>query len=303
MCGKEEVLPFRCSYCQGYFCADHKLPENHQCPALPKAPLFWYQKKRKTIESTEGGRRIGTCPKCGQGSNEMIDYDAKTMSFECKRCGYKYIQLKRFPYDIIESKDVLESTKELKRPKPRKPETKETKPKTIHRRTVRKTLRNVKTVGVFIISLIIVGVFIFSWTNFFAQIIMPHTVDTAEIETEIFQIINEERADRGLPALFNDEALATIALDWSKHLAETGDLTHGDFEVRIASIGYLQYECGEIIGMYGGWSQRLGREFVDMWLESQGHRQIMLTPSGGYMGVGVSKGDEGFFAVVDFRFT
>ncbi|MDH5624354.1 MAG: hypothetical protein OEY39_07805 [Candidatus Bathyarchaeota archaeon] len=31
-CGKEVVLPFKCSYCNGYFCADHRLPENHACP-------------------------------------------------------------------------------------------------------------------------------------------------------------------------------------------------------------------------------------------------------------------------------
>ncbi len=31
-CGKEFVLPFKCSYCNGSFCAEHRLPENHACP-------------------------------------------------------------------------------------------------------------------------------------------------------------------------------------------------------------------------------------------------------------------------------
>jgi len=31
-CGKEVVLPFKCAYCNGYFCAEHRLPENHACP-------------------------------------------------------------------------------------------------------------------------------------------------------------------------------------------------------------------------------------------------------------------------------
>jgi Zn-dependent protease len=30
-CGKEEPLPFVCNYCGGAFCADHRLPEAHQC--------------------------------------------------------------------------------------------------------------------------------------------------------------------------------------------------------------------------------------------------------------------------------
>ncbi|MFQ5999152.1 MAG: AN1-type zinc finger domain-containing protein [Candidatus Bathyarchaeia archaeon] len=31
-CDKEVVLPFKCPYCNGYFCAEHRLPENHACP-------------------------------------------------------------------------------------------------------------------------------------------------------------------------------------------------------------------------------------------------------------------------------
>jgi len=30
-CGRDEALPFVCNYCGGAFCADHRLPEAHQC--------------------------------------------------------------------------------------------------------------------------------------------------------------------------------------------------------------------------------------------------------------------------------
>jgi Zn-dependent protease len=30
-CGKDEYMPFRCKYCGGYFCAEHRLPEIHNC--------------------------------------------------------------------------------------------------------------------------------------------------------------------------------------------------------------------------------------------------------------------------------
>ena len=30
-CGRDEALPFICNYCGGAFCADHRLPEAHQC--------------------------------------------------------------------------------------------------------------------------------------------------------------------------------------------------------------------------------------------------------------------------------
>ncbi len=37
-CGREEILPFTCAYCGGNYCAEHRLPENHNCAHRPKAP-------------------------------------------------------------------------------------------------------------------------------------------------------------------------------------------------------------------------------------------------------------------------
>lgn len=36
-CGTETFLPFRCPYCGGYFCVEHRLPENHDCPKIESA--------------------------------------------------------------------------------------------------------------------------------------------------------------------------------------------------------------------------------------------------------------------------
>ncbi|MEM3579527.1 MAG: AN1-type zinc finger domain-containing protein [Candidatus Bathyarchaeia archaeon] len=36
-CGKEIFLPFRCPYCGEYFCSEHRLPENHECPRIELA--------------------------------------------------------------------------------------------------------------------------------------------------------------------------------------------------------------------------------------------------------------------------
>ena len=38
-CGNEIFLPFRCEYCGGYFCSEHRLPENHECPQIGLARL------------------------------------------------------------------------------------------------------------------------------------------------------------------------------------------------------------------------------------------------------------------------
>ena len=37
LCKKGVALPFKCPYCSGYFCPEHRLPENHACPEYWKA--------------------------------------------------------------------------------------------------------------------------------------------------------------------------------------------------------------------------------------------------------------------------
>jgi Zn-dependent protease len=37
-CKKEVYMPFICNYCQGSFCSDHRLPENHGCKNIGAAP-------------------------------------------------------------------------------------------------------------------------------------------------------------------------------------------------------------------------------------------------------------------------
>lgn len=39
ICGKEEILPFKCNYCGEYFCAEHRLPEKHNCSMIWKTKV------------------------------------------------------------------------------------------------------------------------------------------------------------------------------------------------------------------------------------------------------------------------
>ena len=40
-CGKKDALVFHCNYCGGYFCAEHHLPESHNCTYKPRtAPPY-----------------------------------------------------------------------------------------------------------------------------------------------------------------------------------------------------------------------------------------------------------------------
>jgi len=36
-CRQETFMPFKCQYCGGYFCSQHRLPESHDCPRIGEA--------------------------------------------------------------------------------------------------------------------------------------------------------------------------------------------------------------------------------------------------------------------------
>jgi len=69
-CGNDVVLPFKCNYCGGYFCGDHRIPERHNCPeawkakaprdAPPMAPQKWSKQPsyKYTVSYTPQSSRI-----------------------------------------------------------------------------------------------------------------------------------------------------------------------------------------------------------------------------------------------------
>ena len=53
VCGRQEELPFRCRYCKGYFCSEHRLPPNHDCLFLDDF-MRQPEKDREFIEYIHG---------------------------------------------------------------------------------------------------------------------------------------------------------------------------------------------------------------------------------------------------------
>jgi hypothetical protein len=71
-CGKEVELPFECTFCKGYFCVEHRLPEGHDCPkAPPRTPLGSYQSKQMLANNAKK-RKIETVK---QSKSETKTYD------------------------------------------------------------------------------------------------------------------------------------------------------------------------------------------------------------------------------------
>jgi Zn-dependent protease len=55
-CDREEALPFKCQYCKGFFCAEHRLPENHACPEGWRARAFHEEAPQSQPQPVKEGK-------------------------------------------------------------------------------------------------------------------------------------------------------------------------------------------------------------------------------------------------------
>ena len=260
----------------------------------------------KAIQEVEG-----RCRECG-GS---LIRDAETGEVFCSACGLVHEKIKTQP-----PKETLPKISKTEKVtyKPQAKKTYKTasfptvEPKRIKKRMRSRSLYKALLLTVTVSLIPYIALNYQSFMNLLSSLHFPQLpslsqllqpVNITQVEADVFKLINEERVSRGLPRLSLDPKLAKAAKEWSMELASKGKLEHGAFAERMRSIGYLyKYECGEIIAYYSESSYDLARIFVDAWLDSPGHRKIMLTAKHGSMGVGVSKGKDGYYAVVDFKF-
>jgi len=52
-CGRDVDLPFRCNYCGGYYCSDHRLPEFHECTGFYQRRKTDYYARGSTDRTTD----------------------------------------------------------------------------------------------------------------------------------------------------------------------------------------------------------------------------------------------------------
>lgn len=115
-------------------------------------------------------------------------------------------------------------------------------------------------------------------------------------EEAIVAAVNEARAEEGLSPLAIDPRLREAARVHSKDMADHGFFSHDSpvkgrakFTDRIKAQGLKKFgSAGENIaaGPFSGSSERASG-FMEMWMESEGHRANILDSSFSYIGVGV----------------
>jgi uncharacterized protein YkwD len=112
-------------------------------------------------------------------------------------------------------------------------------------------------------------------------------IDTAEA-CAVFVLANQERQDRGLPPYGYDTALARAALGHAQDMMEQDYFDHTSldgrtFGDRADDAGYSGFPSGENIAL----GQRTPAEVMESWMDSQGHRQNILSSRSSEIGVGV----------------
>ena len=155
----------------------------------------------------------------------------------------------------------------------------------------------------------------------------PISTQTKEIEKNILKYTNLERTKNGLPELFLDDALSTVARDHSLDMSQNNFFAHENLkgEDPTARARREGYNTHKILG--NGWySDGIGENIdkmptgdvqgvgyvssdpdgiakvqVDQWMNSPGHRANILNDKYSVIGIGVAYDGTYYFTTQDFK--
>ncbi len=107
----------------------------------------------------------------------------------------------------------------------------------------------------------------------------------AALQRAVVCLVDQQRRERGLPALQENARLNRSAQGWTDTMVALRDFTHGaDFAARITAVGFRWSSVGENIAT----GFNTPASVVGGWMASTGHCQNILNPQFRYLGVGVS---------------
>lgn len=123
-------------------------------------------------------------------------------------------------------------------------------------------------------------------------------------ELAMVDYVNEERRKAGVNELVIDDDIMGFSHHWAEHMAVNNDLKHSDWDdgrEYAKSIGLSEEESikvinvGENIGKQSGgiYRENSPKEFVEMFMNSKGHRIAMLRSDFKTIGIGVAVSSDG----------
>jgi len=147
-------------------------------------------------------------------------------------------------------------------------------------------------------------------------------LDITQLENKIHDLVNKERAKRGLSALSKDKRLNKVARKYSQDMVNRNFFSHNDPDGRSFYDRYKAegYECSIRSGTtscmgaeniaqsnlfssyiykdgktFFNWSteDKIAESVVKQWMSSKGHKANILTPYFKRQGIGVAFSDDG----------
>jgi uncharacterized protein YkwD len=121
----------------------------------------------------------------------------------------------------------------------------------------------------------------------------PSPARTASLSQTTLCLLNRQRAQHGLRALYSNSRLALAARRHTRDMVVHNFFAHGDLLGRLARAGYFRgrrsWSVGENIA-WGSGSSATPRAIVSMWMQSPGHRANILNGRFREIGVGLVAG-------------
>lgn len=122
------------------------------------------------------------------------------------------------------------------------------------------------------------------------KITIPNAAPLSSYEKEVIRLTNLERTKRGLPALTENWQLSRVARYKSQDMIDKNYFAHnsptyGSPFTMMQSFGLKFSSAGENIA----YNQKTPQEVVTAWMNSEGHRANILSPSYSQIGVGAAK--------------
>ena len=136
---------------------------------------------------------------------------------------------------------------------------------------------------------------------------LPKPLTETEVESMIFNKVNEERAKNGLAPLSYNSTMEHYARVKSQDMGDRGYFDHNNPEGELMTAQMLRdgvtYNAwGENIAYIGGISDAnaLANQFMTNWMNSSGHRANILSSNFTSIGVGVYKIGNTVYATQEF---
>jgi uncharacterized protein YkwD len=129
----------------------------------------------------------------------------------------------------------------------------------------------------------------------------PATTPLSDVRAATLCVINEERAAVGLPPLRADRRLRRLATSHAREMVHRDYFAHvsargASVGARLEGSGYAssaqRWAAGETLA-WGTGAMATPREIVRGWMNSGGHRAILLTSRFRDAGIGVARGAPG----------